>query len=97
MTDIIKFGIIENKIIEIRNQKVILDFDGDELYGVQTKKINQAVKNNPEKLSAGYVFKLNSDKKTRWSKFLTTSIKLNFQLFCLKRLQKKACICWQRF
>jgi hypothetical protein len=36
-----------------------------ELYGVQTKKINKAVKNNPEKFPAGYVFKSNSDKKNK--------------------------------
>lgn len=46
------------KIIQIRNQQVILDCDVAELYGVQTKEINQAVKNNPEKFPKGYVFVL---------------------------------------
>ena len=49
---------IEDKIIEIRNQKVILDCDVAELYSVQTKEINQAVKNNPEKFPKGFVFEL---------------------------------------
>ena len=40
---------VENKIITLRNQQVILDCDVAELYGVQTRDINKAVKNNPDK------------------------------------------------
>ena len=58
MSDIIKLGNIENKIIEIRDQQVILDFDVAELYGVVTKRVNEAIKNNPEKFPKGYVFEL---------------------------------------
>ena len=49
MSDIVKFKQVEDKIITIRNQSVILDSDVAELYGVETKRINEAVKNNPEK------------------------------------------------
>jgi len=49
---------IEDKIIEIRNQNVILDCDVAMLYGVQTKDINRAVKNNPDKFPEGFVFEL---------------------------------------
>ncbi len=42
--DIVKFEEVENKIIEINGQKVILDSDVAELYGVETKRINEAVK-----------------------------------------------------
>lgn len=49
---------IENKIIEVREQKVILDNDVAELYGVETREINQAVKNNPEKFPEGYILEL---------------------------------------
>ncbi|MGB4414958.1 MAG: ORF6N domain-containing protein [Paludibacter sp.] len=59
MSDIIKLNVIENKIIEIRNQQVILDFDVAELYGVETKRINEAVRNNSEKFPLGYVIELN--------------------------------------
>ena len=45
MNAIIKFEHIESKIIELRNQKVILDSDVAILYGVHTKEINQTVKN----------------------------------------------------
>ena len=63
MSDIIKFSNIENKIIEIRDQQVILDFDVAELYGVVTKRVNEAIKNNPEKFPKGYVFELS---KQEW-------------------------------
>ena len=58
MSDILKLSNIENKIIEIRDQQVILDFDVAELYGVVTKRVNEAIKNNPEKFPKGYVFEL---------------------------------------
>ena len=63
---------IEDKIIEIRNQNVILDCDVATLYGVQTKEVNQAIKNNPEKFPNGFVFEL-TDLETGCSrsKFLT--------------------------
>ena len=49
---------VEKKIITLRNQQVILDADVAELYGVETKQINKAVKNNPEKFPEGYIFEL---------------------------------------
>ena len=55
MTNIIE---VENKIITLRDQQVILDSDVAELYGVRTKEINQAVRNNPEKFPEGYIFEL---------------------------------------
>ena len=40
---------IENMIYEIRGKQVMLDSDLARLYQVETKRINEAVKNNPEK------------------------------------------------
>ena len=60
MSDIIE---VENKIITLRGQQVILDADVAELYGVETKRINEAVSNNPEKFPEGYVFLLTSQEK----------------------------------
>lgn len=54
---------IENKIITLRGQQVILDSDVAELYGVETRDINKAVKNNPGKFPEGYIFELNSTEK----------------------------------
>lgn len=51
------------RIITLRNQQVILDCDVAELYGVATKEINQAVRNNPEKFPDGYIFELDSQEK----------------------------------
>jgi hypothetical protein len=49
---------VENLVIELRGQKVLLDRDVATLYGVETKHINQAVKNNPEKFPERYCFTL---------------------------------------
>ena len=49
---------IENKIILIRDQKVILDRDVAEIYGVETKRINEALKNNLDKFPDGYVWEV---------------------------------------
>ena len=49
---------VEEKIITLRNQQVILDCDVAELYGVETKRINEAVNNNPEKFPESYIFVL---------------------------------------
>ena len=46
--DIVKLEKIEDKIIIIRNEQVLLDSDVAEIYGVETKRINEAVKNNPD-------------------------------------------------
>ena len=49
---------VEDKIIEVRGQKTLLDFHVAELYGVETKRVNEAVRNNPRKFPEGYVFEL---------------------------------------
>ena len=71
--DVVKLEVVENKIIEIRDQKVLLDSDVAKLYGVETKDINKAVKNNPDKFPGGYTFVLNRSEfeDLRW-KFSTT-------------------------
>jgi len=58
MKNLINFDDVNTKIISIRNQNVILDSDVATLYGVQTMRINEAVKNNPKKFPEGYVFQL---------------------------------------
>ena len=52
---------VERRLIALRGQKVLLDRDVAELYGVQTKEINQAVKNNPRKFRQGYILELTED------------------------------------
>ena len=60
MTNIME---VENKIIVLRNLQVILDVDVAELYGVTTKRVNEAVSNNPRKFPDGYVFELSENEK----------------------------------
>ncbi|QKF81830.1 ORF6N domain-containing protein [Halarcobacter ebronensis] len=50
--------LIENQIYDIRNLKVMLDSDLATLYQVETKRINEAVKNNPEKFPEDFYFEL---------------------------------------
>ena len=52
---------IENMIDEIRGKKVMLDSDLAKLYNVETKRINEAVKNNIEKFPERYCFKLSDN------------------------------------
>jgi hypothetical protein len=53
--------IIREKIYEIRGQKVMLDFDLAELYGVETKVFNQAVKRNINRFPEDFMFQLTSE------------------------------------
>ena len=63
---------IESKIIIVRDQKVILDKDVAEIYGVETKRINEAVKNNPERFPVGYLFEIDKNElNSLRSKFST--------------------------
>ncbi|MDR0982291.1 MAG: ORF6N domain-containing protein, partial [Culturomica sp.] len=52
---------IKSKIITVQGQQVILDSDVAELYGVETKRVNEAVKNNPDKFPEGYIISLTTD------------------------------------
>lgn len=54
------FDDVNNRIITIRNQNVILDSDVAKIYGVQTMRINEAVKNNPKKFPKGYILEVQS-------------------------------------
>ena len=51
-------SIIQNKIYTIRNLKVVLDLDLSEMYGVQTKVLNQAVKRNIGRFPIDFMFQL---------------------------------------
>lgn len=49
---------IERRILLLRRQKVMLDFDLAELYGVETRALNQAVKRNRERFPEDFMFQL---------------------------------------
>lgn len=49
---------VENRMLTIRGQKVLIDRDVAEFYGVETRIVTQAVRNNPDKFPEGYIFSL---------------------------------------
>ena len=54
---------VESRMIMLRNQPVLIDADVAALYGVETREVNQAVKNNPKKFPYGYIFELDKYEK----------------------------------
>ena len=66
---------VEDKIAVIRSKEVIADADVAALYGVKTKEVNQAVRNNLEKFPARYMFELTpSELRDLRSKILATNV-----------------------
>ena len=54
---------VEARMIVLRKQYVLIDADVADLYGVETKRINEAVRNNPQKFPYGYIFELDKYEK----------------------------------
>lgn len=63
MSDVVKIENLEEFIIEIRGQKVLLDSDVAQIYGVETRDINKAVTNNPDKFPSEYIVVLSKPEK----------------------------------
>lgn len=59
-TDVISIGKIEKAIYVIRGQKVMLDRDLADLYGVSTAALNQAMRRNRERFPQDFMFQLTS-------------------------------------
>lgn len=80
MSDIVKIENLKELIIEIRGQGVLLDVDVAVIYGIETKRINEAVKNNPDKFPSDYMVELSeaefADLRTKFSttKFAKTRV-----------------------
>lgn len=65
---------LQSKLIPLRGEMVMLDSDVANVYGVETKHIYQAVRNNPEKFPIGYVIEPNNQEIVNLrSKILTSS------------------------
>ena len=52
---------VQSRIIIVRDMPVIVDADVAEIYGVETKRVNEAVRNNPDRFPEDYMFVLSSD------------------------------------
>ena len=90
---------VESRMLQLRAQHVLLDRDVAALYGVETRIVNQAVRNNPRKFPEGYVITLSDEEsevlrskllmleskegKGRYSKY-------NFKAFTARCTQDKA-------
>ena len=59
----------------IRGEKVLLDFDLAALYGVGTKVLNQAIKRNPDRFPADFMFQLSADEWDRLRSQIVASSK----------------------
>jgi len=72
MYEIVKNEKIENMIYEIRGKQVMLDSDLAILYETETKRINESVKNNPNKFPERFSWQLSNEEfKNLKSKFST--------------------------
>lgn len=59
--------VIKHRIYEVRGQRVMLDRDLAELYGVETRVLNQAVKRNADRFPADFMFQLTTEERDTMS------------------------------
>ncbi|NLN00195.1 MAG: ORF6N domain-containing protein [Campylobacteraceae bacterium] len=60
---VIKPEELESRLIRYQDKYVLVDRDVAQLYGVETRDINKAVSNNPDKFPKGYILELNKKEK----------------------------------
>ena len=72
MNEIMPIERIENKIYLIRGQKVMLDYDLADLYGVLTKRLNEQVRRNFKRFPADFMFSLSKQEIMRMSQNATS-------------------------
>jgi len=87
--NILKLEKIQSLIIELGDEKVLIDSDVADIYGVATKEINQAVSNNSEKFPDGYIFELTKDEKLEVVKNIDHLEKLKFSPHLPKAFSEK--------
>ena len=62
--DAISYSDVQQRIVCVRDKSVIIDADVAALYGVETRRVNEAVRNNPDKFPLDYMF-VWTDEETR--------------------------------
>ena len=72
--------IIQNKIYEIRGQKVMLDFDLAELYGTETRLLKRAVRRNMERFPDDFMFELTNEEANCLLSSRVSQIKVNINI-----------------
>ncbi|MDR2962160.1 MAG: ORF6N domain-containing protein [Bacteroidales bacterium] len=88
--ELIQIEDINDKMITLRNKLVLLDCDVAALYGVETKRINEAVKNNPDKFPEGYIFTLQSTETQELVEIFDRFTQLKYSI-STKAFTKKGC------
>jgi hypothetical protein len=68
-----KISVIQSRIFEIRGHQVMLDFHLAELYGVETKRLKEAVKRNIHRFPKDFMFQLNNKEFTNLRSQIATS------------------------
>ena len=72
-TEVVKYEQVKDRIITLRGVPVLLDADVAQLYGVETKRVNEAVKNNLDKFPEGFLFKLDKHELAELRSKISTS------------------------
>lgn len=62
---IVPTGAINSRIMMIRGERVMLDADLAELYGIETKRLNEQVRRNRERFPEDFMFQLTVEEKTQ--------------------------------
>ncbi len=73
MKSMIPIEVIEKKIFLIRNQKVMIDRDIAELYGVETRRLNEQIKRNIKRFPEDFMFQLTGEEFENWKSQIAMS------------------------
>ena len=64
MSELINYDEVEKRVLTIQGQQVLLDRDVAELYGVEVKRVNEAVRRNTDKFPNGYLIAVSDNEKS---------------------------------
>ena len=80
----IDINAVKSRMLQVRGQQVLLDRDVAELYGVETKRVNEAVRNNPDKFPLDYIFPLAAEElEILRSKFSSANLSSKSRALCV--------------
>ena len=97
MQELIPIEIIERKIYLMRGHKVMLDNDLAELYGVETKRLNEQVRRNPKRFPDDFMFQL-TEEETEFLRSHFATLKSGrgkIENTCPMLLLSRALLCFQ--
>ena len=80
---------VQSRIIYVRDFPVIVDADVAEIYGVETKRVNEAVRNNPDKFPEDYMFELTLDERNDLRSKLSSKSRVLPKAFTENQKQNK--------